>query len=163
MKTVTINGTDLGVFEAYPYQYPNGKRELRITIPQVAIAYADLKALLKSCDGDITLTEEDGTAKSFVGYKTTASITDKVEDEQEVFYVVLDCVGEAERKALEAEAKAKALEATVAQQGEVITAQANQVAALNEQLLVVQMAAAELYEMNRPAPEPEPVESEAEA
>lgn len=162
MKTLTINGTDLTVLNAYPYQYPNGKRELRITLPQTAVSYADLKELLKNCDGDIVLTKEDGTTETFVGYKTTASITDKVEDEQDVFYVVLDCVGEAERKALEAEAKAKALEATVAQQGEVITAQANQVAALNEQLLVVQMAAAELYEMNRPV-ELEPVESEAEA
>lgn len=161
MKTLTINGTVLRVIDAHAYQYPSGKRELRITIPQAAVSYADLKALLKGCDGDITLTKEDGTVESFVGYKTTASITDKVENEQEVFYVVLDCVGEAERKALEAEAKAKALAATVAQQGEVIIAQASQVAALNEQLLVVQMAAAELYEMNRPAQEP--VESEAEA
>lgn len=162
MKVITINGTELGALEAYPYQYPNGKRELRITIPQNAIPYGELKELLKAQDGDITLTHDDGKVETFVGYKTTASITDKVEGEQEVFYVVLDCVGEAERKALEAEAKAKALEATVAQQGEVITAQANQVAALNEQLLVVQMAAAELYEMNRPV-ELEPVESEVEA
>ena len=70
MKTLTINGTVLVVLDAYPYQYPNGKRELRITLPQTAISYADLKERLKSCDGDITLTEEDGTAKSFVGYKT---------------------------------------------------------------------------------------------
>lgn len=160
MKTLTINGTTLNVLVAYPYQYPSGKRELRITLPQEAIAYADLKELLKAHDGDIVLTKEDGTTETFVGYRTTASITDKVENETEVFYVVLDCVGEAERKALEAEAKAKALEETVAQQGEIITAQAGQVAMLNEQLLVVQMAAAELYEMNRPV-ETEPVESEA--
>lgn len=160
MKTLTINGTTLNVLVAYPYQYPSGKRELRITLPQEAIAYADLKELLKAHDGDIVLTKEDGTTETFVGYRTTASITDKVENETEVFYVVLDCVGEAERKALEAEARAKALEATVAQQGEIITAQASEVAMLNEQLLVVQMAAAELYEMNRPV-ETEPVESEA--
>lgn len=159
MKTLTINGTELIVLGAYPYQHPNGKRELRITLSQEVIPYGDLKALLKSCDGDITL-RDDGKFETFVGYRTTASITDKVENETEVFYVVLDCVGEAERKALEAEAKAKALEETVAQQGEIITAQAGEVAMLNEQLLVVQMAAAELYEMNRPV-ETEPVESEA--
>lgn len=159
MKTLTINAATLNVLGAYPYQYPSGKRELRITIPQEAISYADLKALLKSHDGDIVLTKEDGAAETLVGYRTTASITDKVENETEVFYVVLDCVGEAERKALEAEARAKALEETVVQQGEIIAAQADAVAALNEQLLVVQMAAAELYEMNRPAPEP--VETEA--
>lgn len=160
MKTLTFNGATLNVLVAYPYQYPSGKRELRVTLPQEEIAYADLKELLKAHDGDIVLTKEDGTTETFVGYRTTASITDKVENETEVFYVVLDCVGEAERKALEAEAKAKALEATVAQQGETITAQAGEVAMLNEQLLVVQMAAAELYEMNRPV-ETEPVESEA--
>lgn len=143
MKTLSINGTTMNVLDAYAYQHPSGKRELRAIIPQETIEYADLKALLKTQDGDIVLTKEDGTVETYVGYKTTASITDKVENEQEVFYVVLDCVGEAERKALEAEARAKALEA--------------QVAAMNQQLLVVQMAAAELYEMNRP----EPVESEA--
>lgn len=146
MQVLTTNGTDLSVFNAHAYQYPSGKRELRFTIPQTEITYADIKALLKNRDGDIVLTREDGTTETFVGYTTTASITDKMENEQEVFYVVLDCVGEAERKALEAEARAKALEA--------------QVAAMNQQLLVVQMAAAELYEMNRPV-ELEPVESEA--
>lgn len=161
MNKLTINDTTLNVLSAYPYQYPSGKRELRITIPQELIAYADLKVLLKNHDGDIVLAKDDGTTETFVGYRTTASITDKVEKETEVFYVVLDCVGEAERKALEAEARAKALEATVVQQGEVIAAQADAVATLNEQLLVVQMAAAELYKMNRPAQEP--VESEAEA
>lgn len=160
MKTLTINNATLNAVNAYAYQYPNGKRELRVTIPQESVAYADLKALLKSCDGDIVLSHEDGGTETFVGYKTTASITDKVENGTEVFYVVLDCVGEAERKALEAEAKAKALEGIVAQQGEIINTQADQMAALNEQLLVVQMAAAELYEMNRPV-ELEPVESEA--
>ena len=153
MKTLSINGTNLNALSVYAYQYPSGKRELRVTLPQDAIEYADLKALLKSHDGDIVLTKEDGTTETFVGYKTTASITDKVENETEVFYVVLDCVGEAERKALEAEAKAKEAEATAQALAELVEQQKQTLEALNQQLLVTQLAVVEMHEASKSEPD----------
>ena len=106
---IAIGATELSVTSCYAYQYPNGKRELRITVPQSEIMYSDLKELLKSCDGEIAMTNDSGSVQIFSGYKTTYTITDRTEEDgTEVFYAVIDCVGEAERRALEAVARAKA-------------------------------------------------------
>lgn len=140
MKSIKIGDTILEVLNCYAYQYPSGKRELRITVPQTEIGYSDLRELLKSCDGEIAMTDGNGTVQTFVGYKTTYTITDKAEEDgTEVFYVVLDCVGEAERRALEAIAKAKAAEAqaealrrTVERQEEQIAEQEGRIAEMTE-------------------------------
>lgn len=162
---LTINATEINVTNAYPYQRPNGKRELRITVPQTEIEYAELKELLKGDTGEIVLTKEDGSAEAFLGYHTTAAITDKVEkiiigeteNNVEVWYIELDCVGEAERKALEAEYKAKEAERKTQALAQLLEQQNLELAALNEQLLVTQLAVVEMHEASK-AVEPEVVE-----
>ena len=125
---IRIGTAALKTTGCYAYQHPNGKRELRITIPQTEIGYGELKALLKSKEGDIVLTDDNGMEQTFSGYRTTYTITDKVEDGEEVFYVVLDCVGEAERRALEAQARAAEAEAQVADLKQTVEAQERQLA-----------------------------------
>ena len=137
---LNINATEINVTNAYAFQHPNGKRELRITVPQSEIGYADLKELLKGDTGEIVLTKDDGSTEAFIGYHTTATLTDKTENDVEVFYIVLDCVGEAERKALEAEYRAKELENLVAQQNVSINA-------LNEQNEMLMACVLEMSEM----------------
>lgn len=137
---LNINGTELNVINAYAFQHPNGKRELRITVAQEEIGYVDLKYFLKGDTGEIVLTKDDGTTEAFLGYHTTATITDKAENDVEVFYIVLDCVGEAERKALEAEYRAKELENLVAQQNVAISA-------MNEQNEMLMACVLEMSEM----------------
>lgn len=153
---VLIGGTELTAKNCSPYEYQSGKRELRIWIPQSEIEYSALKAVLdEENTGEIVLTKDDGTAQTFSGYNTTYEITDKTENGVAVFYVVIKCVAEAERRALEAKAQTAALEKTVADQAALIEKMAATIENLNAQLLVVQLAAAELYEQTLPAETPE--------
>lgn len=111
MKSIKIGDMVLEVLNCYAYQYQSGKRELRMTILQEEIGYSDLKELLKSSSGEIILTDEDGNTQTFSGYKNSFTITDKTEDNgEEIFDITIDCVGEAERKALESVAKAKEIQ-----------------------------------------------------
>lgn len=155
---LNINATEINVTNAYAFQHPNGKRELRITVPQSEIGYADLKELLKGDTGEIVLTKDDGSTEAFIGYHTTATITDKVENDVEVFYVVLDCVGEAERKALEAEYRAKEAEKQAQALAELVAQQNQALEALNEQLIVTQLAVVEMHEASKAVPEESEVE-----
>lgn len=130
---IAIGATELSVTSCYAYQYPNGKRELRITVPQSEIMYSDLKELLKSCDGEIAMTNDSGSVQIFSGYKTTYTITDRTEEDgTEVFYAVIDCVGEAERRALEAVARAKAAEAQAAALKQSVEWQEERIAEMTE-------------------------------
>ncbi|MGN0506628.1 MAG: hypothetical protein ACI4FZ_08710 [Lachnospiraceae bacterium] len=133
---LTIGTTELTVTNCYAYQHQSGKRELRITIPQTEIEYSALKALLNANEGEIVLTKNDRKTETFCGYKTTYTITDKKENEEdeeiEVFYVVIDCVDEAVRRALEAQAKAAAATAQVAALALTVTAKEEQIADLVE-------------------------------
>lgn len=155
---ILIGNTELTVKDCFPYEYQNAKRELRITIPQSEIDYSTLKTVLNEENtGEIVLTKDDGTTQTFVGYNVTYTITDKTEDGVAVFYVVIQCVAEAERRALEAKAQAVALEKVVEDQAAVIKDMAAMIENLNNQLLMVQLAAAELYEQSLPAEIPEEV------
>lgn len=129
---IRIGNRALAVSGCYAYQHPSGKRELRITVPQSEIGYGSLKELLKSCDGEIVMTDGSGKEQTFAGYKTTYTITDRQEDGTEVFYVVLDCVGEAERRALEAVTKAKAAQEQAEALGQKVAAQEAQIAEMTE-------------------------------
>lgn len=144
---ILINGTEINVTNAYPFQHPNGKRELRITVPQTEIAYADLKEQLKGNAGEIVLTKDDGSTEAFLGYHTTATITDKTENDVEVFYIVLDCVGEAERKALEAEYRAKEAERQAQALAGLVAQQNQSIDALNEQNEMLMACVLEMSEM----------------
>lgn len=135
---ILIGNIEIAISQCYPFEYANGKRELRITIPQSSIDYSTLKEALKNNTDDIILTKGDGTTQTFVGYAKTFEITDKTEHDAitdtdvDVFYVVIQCVAEAERRALEAQQKATVLEDIVAEQSAVINAQAEQVMMLEE-------------------------------
>lgn len=130
---ITIGATELSVTSCYAYQHPSGKRELRITVPQSEIGYGRLKELLKSCSGEIAMTNDSGSVQIFSGYKTTYTITDKTEEDgTEVFYVILDCVGEAERRALEALAKAATAETQAEALGQTVAAQEERIAEMTE-------------------------------
>ncbi len=147
---IRIGDTALAVSGCYAYQHPSGKRELRITVPQSEIGYGSLKGLLKSCSGEIVMTDSSGTEQTFVGYKTTYTITDKTEEDgTEVFYVILDCVGEAERRALEAVAKAKAAEAQAEALGQTVERQEGQITEQEERIAEMTENEADLlYEMS---------------
>lgn len=129
---IKIGETILNVSDCYAYQHPSGKRELRITVPQSEIMYSDLKELLKSCDGEIAMTNDSGSVQIFSGYKTTYTITDKHENGTEVFYIVLECVGEAERRALEAVARAAAAEEQTEALRQMVAAHGEQIAEMVE-------------------------------
>lgn len=139
---ILINGATLQATKAFPFEHANGKRELRVTIPQSEVEYSVLKELLNANEGEIVLTKDDGTTQTFVGYKTTYEITDKTENEVAVWYVVIYCTAEAERRAWEAQQKATALEQTVAEQAMVISAQAEMIAVQTEQVAVLEEATA---------------------
>ena len=158
---ILIGNTELTVINCYPYEYQNGKRELKIWIPQSEIEYSALKTVLNEENtGEIVLTKDDGTTQTFVGYNTTYEITDKTEQGMAVFYVVIQCVAEAERRALEAQEKAKELERLVNNQATLINDQAAAIENLSQQLLVVQLAAAELYEKSLEAETTEEIKEE---
>ena len=127
-----IATTEIAVNDCYAYEHASGKRELRIQIPQTSITYEELKALLKGDTSEIVLTKDDGTTKTFCGYKTTFEITDKTEKGVEIFRVTMPCVAEAERRAMEAQTQVAALEKTVAQQANYISAQATEILAQAE-------------------------------
>lgn len=147
---IAIGATELSVTSCYAYQYPNGKRELRITVPQSEIMYSDLKELLKSCDGEIAMTNDGGSVQIFSGYKTTYTITDRTEEDgTEVFYAVLECVGEAERRALEAVARAKAAEAQAEALRQAVERQEGQITEQEERIAEMTENEADLlYEMS---------------
>lgn len=138
---VLISSTEITINEGYAFEYASGKRELRLTIPQANIEYAGLKELLAANTGEIVLTNDDGTTQTFSGYKFTPEITDKTENDEAVFYVVIQCVAEAERKALEAIAQVVELSGAV-----IALKEENQL--LNEELLNTQLALCELYEQS---------------
>lgn len=143
---ILIAGTELNVTKCFPYEAKNGKRTLEVTIPQSEIEYAALKEVLAASTGEIVLTKDDGTTQTFVGYTATYEITDKAENEVAVWYIVIQCTAEAERRAWEAQQKAAELELTVValteannKQAETITAQAAEIELLNNTLLEVLM------------------------
>ena len=136
---ILIGGTTLEVTNCIPFQHPNGKRELRITLPQNIIGYDDLVAVLEGETSKIVLTKDDGNTHTFAGYETTYELTSKTENDVRVWYIVMFCVAEAERRASEAKATAIALERIVAMQNETIAAQAAEVELLNDTLLEVLM------------------------
>lgn len=148
---ILIGGTEIALKKGYVYEYANGKRELRFTVSQSVIDYTALKEVLAANTGEIVLTKDDGTTETLSGFTFTPATTDKVENEEAVFYVVIQCVAEAERQALEAKAEAAALRKLAANQAESINNLLTTVENLNQQLLVVQLAAAELYEQSLPA------------
>lgn len=152
---ILIGGTEITVKKCYPYEYASGKRELRFTVSQSVIDYTALKEMLAANTGEIILTKDDGATQTFSGYTFAPEILDKTENEESVFYVVIQCVAEAERQALEAKAEAAALRKLAADQAESINNLLTTVENLNQQLLVVQLAAAELYEQSLPAETPE--------
>ena len=150
---ILISGTEIAVKSCLPYEYANGKRELRITIPQSEIDYTALKEVLGANTGEIVLTKDDGTTQTFSGYTFLPEVTDKMLNEEAVFYVVIQCVAEAERRALEAKAEAAALRKTVTDQAATISGLIATIENLNQQLLVLQLAAADLYEKTLEAEE----------
>ena len=146
---ILIGGTELNIKKYFPREHQNGKRWLEITILQSEVEYAALKEILAANTGEIIVTKDDGTTQTLSGYTFAPEITDKVEaDGAAVFYIVIQCVAEAERRALEAKAEAAELRKTVAEQAALISAMTAALENLNQQLLVVQLAAAELYEQN---------------
>lgn len=148
---ILIGGTELTAKSGYVHEYANGKRELRFAVSQSVIDYAALKEVLAANTGEIILTKDDGNTETLSGFTFTPATTDKVENGEAVFYVVIQCVAEAERQALEAKAEAAALRKLAADQAETINNLVTTVENLNQQLLVVQLAAAELYEQSLPA------------
>lgn len=161
---ILIGSTELNVKKCFPRELPNGKRLLQITILQSEVEYAALKEILAANTGEIVLTKDDGTTQTFSGYTFTPEITDKTEEDgTAVYYVVIQCVAEAERQALEAKAEAVALRKLATDQAETINNLTAALENLKQQLLVVQLAAADLYEKNLAAESTEETtEEEAE-
>ena len=144
MSKLLVGTTELNVLSCYAHEHVNGKRELRVTLLQTEKSYEELKALFKNEDGaDIIHTKDDGTVHSYIGYKFTVDITGTTNKEHgEVFNVVVKCVAEAERKALEANAKADGLTVIVGEQNSAIAALAEENAAS------IEVEAELLYELS---------------
>jgi len=146
---ILISGTELNIKKYAAREQQNGKRYLEITILQNEVEYAALKEILAANTGEIIITKDDGTTQTLSGYTFTPEITDRAEaDGTAVFYIVIQCVAEAERRALEAKAEVAELRKTVAEAEALISTMTAALENLNQQLLVVQLAAAELYEQN---------------
>ena len=144
---ILISGTELNVKDCFARELASGARFLHITFLQSVINYDALKEILAANTGEIILTKDNGTTQTFSGYAFTPEIVDKTdEDGVAVFFVTVKCVAEAERQALEAKAEAAALRKVTADQAETIGNLVATIENLNQQLLVVQLAAAELYE-----------------
>lgn len=160
---IQIGGIEVNVKSCAARELQNGTRFLQITFLQSEIEYAALKELLENNTGEIILTREDNTTQTFSGYKFTPEITDKVDETGEkIYFVVVKCVAEAERQALEAKAKAAELEKVTADQARTINTLTVTIESLNQQMLILQMAAAELYEKTLPAKTTEEATEEQE-
>ena len=136
---ILIGGTNLEIMECTPYQHPNGKRELRIKLPQENIGYYELIDVLDGDTSKIIVTKNDEATSTYSGYETTYEVTSKEENEVKIWYVVMFCVAEAERRASEAKEQTIALENIVARQNEIIEAQNEEILLLNDTLLEMLM------------------------
>lgn len=145
---ISIDTKELNVTDCYAFQHPNGKRILRITLPQSEIEYVDLIGILDNISGTIILTKDNGDIHIFAGYKTTYELTNKIVNDVKVFYIEIYCTEEAERKAAEASAKAALLEEKLTTQAQTIAMQDVYIKELNKSLLEVQLATVDLYEKN---------------
>lgn len=149
---IQIGGIEVNVKSCSARELQNGTRFLHIAFLQSEIEYAALKELLAANTGEIILTKDDDTKRTFSGYTFTPEVTDKEEEDgTKVYFVVIKCVAEAERQALEAKAKAAELEQVAADQAKTINTLTATVESLNQQMLILQLAAAELYEKTLPA------------
>lgn len=165
-----INGTEINVMDAHTYEHPNGRRELDVTVPKDEITFAELEELFERSEttsSNIVVTRDDGSTEAFIGYGTrnpqitSKYVKDRDGNEVKVYVVTTYCVSEMERKALEAEYKAKEAEKQAQTLAELVEQQKQALAALNEQLLVTQLAVVEMHEASKAAPEvTEPAEPE---
>lgn len=161
---ILISGTELNVKDCFARELASGARFLHITFLQSVINYDTLKEILAANTGEIILTKDNGVTQTFSGYAFTPEIVDKTDETgAAVFSVTVKCVAEAERQALEAKAEAVALRKLATDQAETINNLTAALENLKQQLLVVQLAAADLYEKNLAAESTEETtEEEAE-
>lgn len=110
---ILIGGTELTVKQCAANEAANGKRTLSILIPRTEIEPADLEAILDAQDGTIVLTKDDETTEIYAGYKTTYEIKMKTISGEKVYDVLIICVAEAERRALEAQLMAVQLRSEI--------------------------------------------------
>ena len=100
---IFLGTTELTITKGYPAEDRTKKREYHIWIPKTEITHDDLNVVLvslKETDGKITLTNDDGSSITSMGYYASSEIIDKIEED--VYYVKILCVDEALRKSLEA-------------------------------------------------------------
>lgn len=144
MKTLTIGESTLEL---------NSFRKIRdkvvgvyaeIVIPTTAISFDDLKALFTNNQHDLIVTEEDGSTTTYSGY---AELEEAKENLKKGVYTVIQvCTSEAIHLLNEARKQIEALELEKAELQNEVKVQAKAIIDLNQQLLYVQLAAAELYE-----------------
>ena len=75
MKAI-FNETELNVVGCLPHRYASGKLVLRVTVDQTVIGHDELKALIKSNTGDITVIRDDESQETYSGFNYNVQIID---------------------------------------------------------------------------------------
>lgn len=109
MKKIIVGTKELEVLDCYPFEYTNGKRELRVKLLQSKMDILELHSLFKENEESITYVEDDVTKGVYVGYKSSAKIELAEEEEVLVYNAVIPCVLEVERQVLELQKANKSL------------------------------------------------------
>lgn len=135
MKTLTIGSTTIEITDCVRMRDTKRGFYLDIIIPKENIGMEELYSLLDGCSENIIVTEENGAVTEYMGFKTLGSFA----CEDGVYKVAQICTSEYEAQLSLAQSK-------IAEQAGIITKLQAENILLNEQLLVVQMAAADLYE-----------------
>ena len=162
MKTLTIGSTTLELNSFSKKWDKIAGVFAEISIPTTAISHEELKALFTDNAEDLIVTAEDGSTETFSGYAELHSIKEDIANG--VYIVVQFCTSTALHLLNEARKQIATLELEKTElQGKVDT-QATEINSLNMQLLMVQMAAADLYEKSLVTEETteEPEESEVQ-
>ena len=137
MRTLTIGSTILELNSFDKRWDKIGGVYAEIKIPTSAIAYDDLEALFDGNAEDLIVTEEDGSTATYSGYSETHKliknlITGMYEVTQYCTSTAMHLLNEARKQIATLETEKAELQSKVNAQGATITAQAEQVASLEE-------------------------------
>lgn len=143
---ITLAGTTVTATQCLSYEHANGKRELRVVIPQSEITYTDLKALLAVNDGIIVETKDDGTTTTYVGYTEIERISEEKLAGVDVYKITFLCVAEAERRAREAQQQVAEAKQQIVGLSTELAKQTEYVAELEEAVALADETTIELYE-----------------
>lgn len=144
MKTLTIGSTTLELNGFSKRWDKIGGVYAQIEIPTTAISHDDLKVLFTNNQHDLIVTAEDGSTETFSGYAELNEIKESISTG--VYVLIQYCTSTAMHLLNEARKQIETLEYEKTELQSKVNTQETEINFLNTQLLMVQMAAADLYE-----------------